>query len=68
MLHSINGPSSIVWFSVLPEILDNMYIVIIAVMFFPVDDLINLKTNLSFLIKQFSYITKKARIKTSINF
>ena len=37
-----------------------MYIVIIS---FPVDDVINFENKLSFLIKPFSYLTKKAAKK-----
>ena len=45
------------------EILDSMCIlislIIIIVISFPVDDVINFEINLNFFIKQFSYVAKK---------
>ena len=58
MLHSINWPNFIVWWSLLLEILGNMCIAIIC---FPGCDVINSKINLIFLIKPFLYMTKKSR-------
>ena len=42
------------------EILDNIFIIIIC---FPVDDVISFVINLSSLIKLFSYMTEKVRMK-----
>ena len=60
ILHLINWPNFIVWLPELLEILDNMYI---AVVCFPGCDLINLEINLIFLIKPFLFMTKKSRQK-----
>ena len=43
-----------------PNIFGDMFI---AIIYFPVDDNINFKINLSFLIKPFHYPTKKVRPK-----
>ena len=49
------------------EILDSMFIlislIIIIVISFPVDDVINFEINLNFFIKQFSYVAKKSQDK-----
>ena len=49
------------------EILDSMCIlislIIIIVISFPVDDVINFEINLNFFIKQFSYVAKKSQDK-----
>ena len=55
MLYSINLPNFILLFFLLLQILGNMSIVNIS---FPVEDVINFETNLSFLIKPFTYMTK----------
>ena len=56
-LYFINWPNYIVWLPLLLAILGNLCIMIIC---FPVCDIINFETNLSFLIKLFLYITKKS--------
>ena len=53
-------PNFIVWLSLLLRIWGNMCII------FPESDVINFKTNLSFLIKLFSYVTKKVGTKIEI--
>ena len=58
MLYPYKWPNFIVWLSLLLEILGNMCIVIIC---FACDDIINFEINLKFLIKPFSYMTKKVR-------
>ena len=60
MLFSINWPKSNAWLPLLLDSLGNMYIVITS---FPVDDIINFETDLNFLIKAFSYITKNVTTK-----
>ena len=57
MLYAIKWPNIIVWLLLLPEILGNKYFVIIC---FSVHDVENFKIYLSFLIKQFFYVTKKS--------
>ena len=57
LLYSINWPIFIDWLPLLLEILGNICIVIIC---YPVCDIINLETKLSFLIKLFSGMTKKS--------
>ena len=57
-LYFINWPNFIPWLSSFLKILGNMYIVII---WYPVCDVINLKINLSFLIKPFFCITRPAQ-------
>ena len=60
ILYSINWPNFIDWLPLLLEILGKVYIAIIC---FLVCDIKNFKVNLNFLIKSFSYITKKAKAK-----
>ena len=60
VLYSINWPNSIVWSSLLLEILGNMCILIAC---FPGRDVINFETNLILLVKLFFYMTKKSRQK-----
>ena len=57
MLYSINWPNFIACLFLLLEILGNTCIVIICN---PVCDVINFEISLSFLIKPFSYLTKKS--------
>ena len=57
MLYSINWPNFIIWLPLLLEILCNRCI---ATVCFPGCDVINFENNLIFLIKPFSYITKKS--------
>ena len=59
-LKTITRPNIIVWLSLLREILCSMCI---AIFFQPGCDIINLKLALSFLIKPFFYMIKKARQK-----
>ena len=56
-LYFINWPNFITWLLLFLGIFDNMFIVII---FCPVFDLITFVINLSFLVKPFSYMTKKS--------
>ena len=63
-LYSINWPSFIVWLPLLLEIFGNMCIAIVC---WPDCDVINFKTNLTFLIKPFLYMTKNARQKLKIS-
>ena len=63
ILYPINWLNSFVWLPLLLEILGNMYIVIIC---FPVSD-IKFEINLNFLIKPFTYMTKKLRPKIKIS-
>ena len=58
ILYSNTQPKFIVWLLLLLEILGNIYFVIIC---FPVCNVINFEINLSFLIKLFSYVTKKSK-------
>ena len=60
MLYSINWPNFIAWLPLLLEILVNMCIAIVC---WPGCDAIDFKINLIFLIKPFSYKTKKSRQK-----
>ena len=60
MLHSINQPSFIAWLSLLLEILVNICITIVCE---PDCDVIDFEINQIFLIKPFSYMTKKSRQK-----
>ena len=60
MLHSSNWPNFIVWSPLLLEILNNMSFTIVC---YPGFDVTNVEINLSFLIKPFCYVTKKARQK-----
>ena len=57
---SIIWPSFIVWLALLFDILVNMCIVIVCK---PGCDVIGFEISLIFLIKQFSYMTKKSRQK-----
>ena len=57
MLYSVNWPNSL---PLLLEILLNMRI---AIVYEPGSDVINFEINLIFLIKPFSYMTKKSREK-----
>ena len=59
-LYSFNWPNFIAWLPLLLEILGNMCMVIIC---FPLCDFMNFEIRFSFLIKPFSYITKKSRQK-----
>ena len=63
-LYSINWRNFIFWLSLLVQILGKMQIVIFC---FPVCEVINFKINPSFLIKPFSYMTKRASIKIQIS-
>ena len=63
MLYFINWPNSIVWLSLLLEILGNMCI---AFIWFTGCDVISLETNLIFLIKPFFYMTKNSIQKFNI--
>ena len=63
-LYSINWPSFIVWLPLLLEIFRNMCIAIVC---WPGYDVINFKTNLTFLIKPFLYMTKRSRKKLKIS-
>ena len=60
-LYSIKWPNFTVWLPLLLEILGNA-----EIFCFPCCDLINFKTNLSFLIKPFSYKTKKVNKNLNI--
>ena len=60
MLYAINWPNLIAWLPLLLEILVNMCIAIICQ---PSCDVINFEINLTFLIKPFSYMTRKSREK-----
>ena len=57
MLYSFNWPNFLLWLPLLFEVLDNLCIVIIC---FPVFDVINFEIYHNFLIKLFSYVTKKS--------
>ena len=59
MLYFINWPNFIVWFSLFLKILGHIaqYVIIC----FTVYDVTNSKINLSFLIRTFSYMTKKRK-------
>ena len=57
VLYLINWSHLYVWWPLLLQIFDNMCIVVIC---FPVYDAINCEINLVFLIKLFSYVTKKS--------
>ena len=59
MLYSINWPNVIVYLPLF-EILGNMCIAILS---FPIYDVIKFEINLIFLIKPFLYMTKKSRQK-----
>ena len=59
-LHYNDIPSLIGWMLLLLEILNNMFIAVIC---FPVCDVIKFEINLSFFIKPFSYMTKNVRTK-----
>ena len=59
-LYSINLSNFIVWFSFLLDILGNMQIDIVC---FPVEHVKNFEINCDFLIKPFSFMTKKVRTK-----
>ena len=63
-IYSINWPSFIVWLPLLLEIFGNMCIAIVC---WPGCDVINFKTNLTFLIKPFSCMTKRSRQKLRIS-
>ena len=63
-IYSINWPSFIVWLPLLLEIFGNMCIAIVC---WPGFDVINFKTNLTFLIKPFLYMTKMSRQKLKIS-
>ena len=63
-LYSINWWSFIFWLPLLLEIFGNMCIAIVC---WPDCDVINFKSNLTFLIKPFLYMTKKARQKLKIS-
>ena len=58
MLYSINWPNYIFWMPLLLEISGNARIVIVC---FPSCNVMNFETFLSFLIKPFSYMTKKSK-------
>ena len=58
MSYCVNWLNFIVWLTLVIETLGNMCIVIIS---FPDCDVINFKSNLGFLIKPFSYMTKNFR-------
>ena len=60
MLHYINWPNFVVWFTLLLEILGNMCIAIVC---FPICDVINFEINLIFVIKPFFCMTKTSRQK-----
>ena len=60
LLYSINWPSFIVWLPLLREILSNMCIAIVC---WPVCDVINFEINLIFLINPFSLIWPKIQDK-----
>ena len=60
MLYFIKWPNAIVWLPLLLEILFSMRIAIIS---FPIYDVINFEINLDSLIKLFSYMTNKGRTK-----
>ena len=57
-VYSINRQNFTVSLPLLLETLGNMCII-----YFPVCDFTNFEINLSFLIKSFSYVTKKVRAK-----
>ena len=58
MLYSINCPNFIVWLNLPYEILSNMCISVVCC---AACDIINFKTNLSFLIKPFSFMIKSVK-------
>ena len=58
--YSNNWPNFITWFSLLLEILGNMFIVYSNMFICPVCEVINFENNHSFFIKPFFYITKKS--------
>ena len=60
MLCSINWLKFIFWFPLLLEIFNNMFITFVS---FPGFNIIILEINLIFLIKPFSWVTKKSRQK-----
>ena len=60
VIYSIIWPDFIVWLPLPLEILNNLCIAIIS---FQVCYIINFEINFSFLIKPFSYMTKKVRTK-----
>ena len=60
LLYFINLSNFIVWLPLLLEILGNVYIVTVC---FSGCDVITFGMNLTFLIKQFFYLTKKSRGK-----
>ena len=62
-IKSLNWSHIIAWLPLFLEILGNMSIVII---YCPVCDVINFEINLNFLIKSFSYMTKKWEQKMQI--
>ena len=62
MLHSINWLNFIAWLPLIFEICDNVYIAV-AVVCFPVFDLINFRIYFSFLNKALSYVSKETEQK-----
>ena len=60
MLYSINWPNFIAWLPLLLEILVNTCIAIVC---WPRCDVIDFQINLIYLMKPFSYMTKKSRQK-----
>ena len=58
MLYSINCPNFIVWLNLPYEILSNMCISVVCC---AACDIINFKTNLSFLIKPFSFMIRSVK-------
>ena len=58
--YSINWPHAILWLPLIPEISNNVCMVILC---YPGCDVINFEVNLIFLIKPFFYISKKLRQK-----
>ena len=60
MLYSINWPNFIPWLPLLHKISINMCIIIVC---YPVCDVTNFHIYFSFLIKPFSYMTKKSEQK-----
>ena len=61
MLYSINWSNFIVWLPLLLEIMDS---ICVALVVFPVCDVINFKINLIFLIEPIFYMTENPRQKS----
>ena len=64
MIYAINCPHFIVWLPLLREISDNKCIAIVN---YPVCDVISFEIYLCFLIQPFSYMTKNSEQKNEIS-